>query len=182
MHIINVLMDEHQNILKMIEVIRSAMNTFMATDELNHEDLYDMFDFIKNYADQHHHGKEEIYLFSEMIAHIGPTANKLITHGMLVEHDFGRMYVTHTLNALKDYLDGNKASKIDIISNAIAYGELLKRHIHKEDRVVFTLATRELPKDIMEHMNEQAQQFEIEFSTRPTKYLNTLRKLQEKYI
>lgn len=181
MNIIKTMMDEHQNILKMIDVIRSAMNGFMATDRIDYDDIQKMFSFIKEYADQHHHGKEEAFLFDEMIAAIGETADKLITHGMLVEHDFGRLYVSNTLAAVSAYKAGDHTRKIDIIANAIAYAELLKRHIDKEDRVVFMLAERELPEAILDKMNQQAEAFEQEHGSRASKHLKTLEVLSSKY-
>lgn len=116
-----------------------------------------------------------------MIETIGPVADKLITHGMLVEHDFGRMYVMNTLEALKAYLDGDRDKKIDIISNAMAYCELLKRHIDKEDRVVFTLAKRWLDPDTLHAINDKALAFEAEHENRKNQYLNVLKQLQRKY-
>ena len=181
MDMIQLMMDEHQNILKMLEVVRNAMIKFMDEDQLDQNDVRDMFDFVKHYADGHHHGKEEIFLFDEMIESIGPVADKLITHGMLVEHDFGRMYVMNTLEALKAYLDGNKDKKIDIISNAMAYCELLKRHIDKEDRVVFTLAKRSLDPDTIHAMNQKALAFEAEHQARRDQYIEVLNHLQRKY-
>lgn len=179
---IQLMMDEHQNILKMIKIVRSAMQQFMDHNIIERNDIQDMFDFVKHYADQHHHGKEEIFLFDEMIQEIGPTADKLITHGMLVEHDFGRLYVANTLDALNAYFNGEKEKKIDVISNAIAYGELLQRHIDKEDRVVFTLARRELSEDLIEEMNEKAVVFEEEHQDRKVKYLKVLNRLEIKYL
>lgn len=181
MTLIETMMDEHQNILKMIEVMRSAMKRFMETDHIEKDDIMSMFEFVKEYADQHHHGKEEIILFDEMITHIGPTADKLITHGMLVEHDLGRLYVSNTLTALKDYLNGQSERKIDVISNAISYGELLKRHIDKEDRVVFPLASRELPKHVLDNLNQKSEAFEIEHHKRKEHYLHILENLSSKY-
>lgn len=182
MDMIQLMMDEHQNILKMIQIVRSAMIKFMTEDTLVRDDIENMFDFVKNYADKHHHGKEEIFLFNEMITEIGPTADKLITHGMLVEHDFGRLYVANTLAAVEAYFNGEKEKKIDIISNAIAYGELLQRHIDKEDRVVFTLARRELSENLMEEINEKSIIFEEENEERCKKYLGILADLEIKYL
>jgi hemerythrin-like domain-containing protein len=181
MDMIQLMMDEHQNILKMLQVVRSAMVRFMEEDQVCENDVSDMFDFVKHYADAHHHGKEEIFLFDDMIKEIGPVANKLITHGMLVEHDFGRMYVMNTLEALKAYLVGQKDKKIDIITNAMAYCELLKRHIDKEDRVVFALAKRELNEDVLNTMNEKALVFESEHQERKDKYISILNRLEKKY-
>ena len=92
-----------------------------------------MIDFIRNFADAHHHGKEEKLLFHEMVTHLGPLGNKLITHGMLVEHDSGRLFIKELEEALQRVKSGDEMSKLDVIANAISYTHLLRRHIEKEN-------------------------------------------------
>ena len=50
--------------------------------------------------------------------------------------------------------------KLDIIANAVAYGDLLARHIDKEDRVVYTFAIRELSDDLKKRVDEETRAFE----------------------
>ena len=56
---IELMMDEHKKILRMLEVVRRACNQLMEQDIIDYSDFEKMVDFIKNYADLHHHGKEE---------------------------------------------------------------------------------------------------------------------------
>ncbi|ETI89870.1 MAG: hypothetical protein Q607_CBUC00100G0001, partial [Clostridium butyricum DORA_1] len=86
-------------------------------------------------------------LFNKMVENLGVLGEKLVKHGMLVEHDFGRLYVKNLEEALKKVKAGDEEAKLDLIANAISYCDLLTRHIDKEDRVVYTFAKRELKEE-----------------------------------
>ena len=46
----------------------------MKGEDINYEDFDKMIDFIRNYSDGHHHGKEEKILFSEIVEHLAVLA------------------------------------------------------------------------------------------------------------
>ncbi|NLL62626.1 MAG: hemerythrin domain-containing protein [Ruminococcaceae bacterium] len=117
MNIIELMVAEHSNITRVLNVVRNASYGILKGDAINYQDFDQMIDFIKNYADVHHHGKEEKFLFKETVDNLGNLANKLVTHGMLVEHDFGRLYISELTNALLKVKDGDDMSKIDVIAN-----------------------------------------------------------------
>jgi hemerythrin-like domain-containing protein len=153
-------MEEHQYILRMLTVIRKACYEILQGKDINYDDFEQMIDFIRSYADAHHHGKEEKLLFNEMTEHLGPIGNKLITHGMLVEHDFGRLFIRELKDSLDRVKAGDDESRLDIIANAIGYTQLLHRHIEKEDTVVYTFAKRQLSEDILTKVNQETIEFE----------------------
>ncbi len=157
---IQLMMEEHQYILRMLTVVRKACFRVFQGEAPSYEDFDRMIDFIRNYADAHHHGKEEKLLFNEMVDHLGPLGNKLITHGMLVEHDLGRLYIQELKAALDRVRGGDEESKLDVIANAIGYTHLLKRHIDKEDSVVYSFARRQLSAEIIAQVNEKTESFE----------------------
>lgn len=183
MNSIQLMMDEHQNILRMLAVVRKACLKVLHGEEICYDDFHQMIDFIRNYADKHHHGKEEKILFHEMVQHLGPLGNKLITHGMLVEHDSGRLFISELENALGRVKEGSDESRLDVIANAIGYTDLLKRHIEKEDAVVYTFAARQLSAEVMDKVEIDTIQFETEAVEKgiPSYYLNLLHQLENKY-
>ena len=130
----------------MLKVVRKASFKVMKGEEINYEDFNKMIEFIRQYADAHHHGKEEKFLFKEMQTKLGKLGENLITHGMPVEHDFGRLYMSDLTDALQRVKDGDEESKLDVISNAIGYTNLLKRHISKENDAVYSFGETKLPK------------------------------------
>lgn len=180
---IRLMMDEHQYILRMLKVVRKACYSIMQGEEINYEDFNQMIDFIRNYADAHHHGKEEKLLFNEMVTHLGPLGNKLITHGMLVEHDSGRLFIQELKDALLRVKDGDEMSKLDVIANAISYTHLLKRHIDKEDTVIYTFAERQLSPEILEKVNRETERFEEEADKNGIQqhYKDLVEALEKKY-
>lgn len=181
---IKLMMEEHQYILRMLEVVRKACLSVMKGDEINYGDFEKMIDFIRNYADAHHHGKEEKLLFNEMVEHLGTLGNKLITHGMLVEHDLGRLYIRELISSLDRVKQGDEESRLDVIANAIGYTHHLKRHIDKEDNVIYTFALKQLPKDILNRVNYNTVAFEKEAIEKGIQehYISILQELENKYI
>jgi hemerythrin-like domain-containing protein len=183
MNSINLMMEEHQYILRMLSVVRNACFRILKGEEINYEDFNLMIDFIRNYADAHHHGKEEKLLFQEMVTHLGPLGNKLITNGMLIEHDFGRLYIRELAEALDRVKAGDEMSKLDVIANAVGYTHLLKRHIEKEDSVVYTFAERQLSKEILDKVDTETEEFEKSAKSHGTQkhYQELVSSLEQKY-
>lgn len=184
MNSIKLMVEEHENILRMLKVVRKACYGIFKGDEICYEDFYSMIDFIRNYADAHHHGKEEKFLFKEMQSNLGTVGNNLITHGMLVEHDYGRMYMSNLVEALEHVKIGDEESKLDVIANAISYTHLLSRHIAKENDAVYKFAERSLSKEILDDVNQKTEIFEHDAEDKGTqkKYLDLLQKLENKYL
>lgn len=181
MSAIELMMEEHKNIKEMLKVVRKACFSVLNGEEINYDDFYKMISFIKEYADSHHHKKEEDILFNRMIIEIGGTAEKVIRYGMLVEHDLGRLYIMNLSEALKNLENGNEEAKLDVIANAVSYANLLDRHIHKEDNVVYNFAKRELKDETINTINNECLAFEDNYINEKDENLAILRELKIKY-
>lgn len=179
---IELMVDEHKYIKRMLIVLRQYSYKVVKGEEVDISDFYSMIDFVRNFADKHHHGKEEEILFREMMAHQGPVAEKLIKHGMLVEHDLGRLHMMDLEAALKELENGNDEAKIDIIANAVGYAALLTRHIDKEDNVVYPYAEKGLPEEVLRQIDDECEQFEIKARKEQVhqKYIAILEELEAK--
>ncbi len=118
-----------------------------------------------------------------MVDRLGKMGSNLITHGMLVEHDWGRLFIRELNDALERTKSGEEESKLDVIANAIGYANHLARHIGKEDRVVYTYAEKQLDKEVIESVNEQTRLFEEDATKQgiQVRYLKMLEELEEKY-
>lgn len=181
---VEIMMDEHQNILRMLKVVRKLCLGVMHGDELNYEEFEAAMDFIRNYADAHHHGKEEKFLFKEMQKSLGRIGDNLITHGMLIEHDYGRYYMQELREALARVKAGEEESKLDVIANAISYTHLLERHIKKEDELVYTYGMKNLDQSILAEVDRLSEQFEEDARAAgiQEKYLMILEQMEKKYL
>lgn len=180
---VDVMMEEHKHIKRMLQVVRKISYRVMKGEEINYDDFADAIDFIRNYADAHHHGKEEKFLFKEMITHLGKIGENLITHGMLVEHDFGRLYMQELRAALERVKSGDEESRLDVIANAIGYTQLLNRHIDKEDQLVYNYGMKNLSEDVLSEVDRVSKVFEESAEKIGTqkKYIDMLVRLEEKY-
>lgn len=158
---IDILMNEHDNILVMLDILRSASLKILNGHSVIIDDLRMMIDFIRLYADKTHHGKEEEFLFKDMVAELGPMGDNLIRHGMLVEHDLARLYVYNLENAVNLYEHNpNDNNRLDILVSAGSYIDLLQRHIEKENTVVFPFGKNNLSQCAIKTIDESTIKFE----------------------
>lgn len=180
---IQLMIEEHRVIKRMLKVIRKACLLIFNGNPIDYNDFNQMIDFVRNYADAHHHGKEEKFLFVEMEKNLGEMGKKLIRNGMLVEHDLGRLDISELKAALERVKAGDEESKLDVISYAISYSHLLERHIDKEDNVVYTFARKELASSVLEKIEHLTIAFEKaqEEDGVQKKYLGLLEALEKKY-
>ncbi|MCX7711093.1 MAG: hemerythrin domain-containing protein [Clostridia bacterium] len=160
MNCIDLMVEEHVHIKRMLAVIRKYCYKILKGEKVQYEDFFKIIDFVRNYADKHHHGKEESMLFNRMMEELGPTAEKLVRHGMNVEHDLGRLHMQELEAAVKRVLDGDDEARLDVIANAISYTHLLHRHIAKEDDVVYKYAERSLSKETLDRIDLEGEKFE----------------------
>lgn len=181
---IETLVFEHQHIVRMLKVVRKACYGILEGQEIDYDDFKEFIEFIRGYADSHHHGKEEKILFNRMMDELGGLAEKLVKHGMLVEHDLGRLFVKDLEEALDKARDGDQEAKLDVIANAIGYAHLLQRHIDKEDKVVYPFALRELKAETVKEFDTDSMAFEKQAEEEgvQNRYLEILKRMEEKYL
>lgn len=143
-NITQALVDEHKLILRMIALLERNAPRTAEGDYSNWQFYLDGVDFIRNYADRFHHAKEEDVLFEALVTNGMPRANSPIA-AMLMEHDQGRAYVGAMEAAAREALAGKAGQETVIAENALAYAELLRGHIAKEDEILYPLAERVIP-------------------------------------
>lgn len=182
MNYIELMVDEHRHIKRMLVVIRKYCYKVLKSEPVDYNDFFGLIDFVRNYADQHHHGKEEKLLFNRMVEELGPAAEKLVNHGMLVEHDLGRLHIQQLEAAVHKVMEGDDEARLDVIANAISYVDLLHRHIEKEDNVVYQFAQKNLPKDIQDNLERECALFEQDAEAKEIqkKYLDMVAEFEQK--
>ncbi len=136
-NVTNILSEEHQNILRIINVILKECNDLEQGKNLEKSFFEKAIDFIKNYADTFHHAKEEDILFKVMCESTGRMHCNPIPV-MLHEHETGRQYVKGMEESLKEN------NKQKIIENAQGYAYLLQDHIYKEENILYPMAEQSL--------------------------------------
>jgi hemerythrin-like domain-containing protein len=143
-NITRALANEHKLILRMIALLERNAPRTVRGDYRNWQFYLDGVDFIRNYADRFHHAKEECVLFKALVANGMPRENSPVA-AMLMEHDRGRAYVGAMETAAGQALGGSPGQGAVIAENALAYAELLRGHIAKENDILYPLAERVIP-------------------------------------
>lgn len=155
-HPVQVLFDEHRLIEKMLAEVEARVLT---ASKLPLEFVETALDFFAAFADGSHHYKEERVLFpmleaAGMPVHGGPIAV------MLHEHDIGR----RCLSTVRQNLEGAKAGSAEaagaIRASLAEYVDMLRRHIWKEDNILFEMAKVRISSDA--EMAEMRRLFEEE--------------------
>ena len=182
MKAIEILVEEHESILKMIKVTEIILNTDDAA-KINMAHIESIIDFVKNFADKYHHLKEEDVLFIEMEKHgmstrFGPIAV------MLAEHDEGRNYINQAVDSIDKFKLGDTSAFGKIKGNLLNYCTLLTNHIAKENNILYPMAEQILPANIKLAMSENFKEtnsatIENEYFD---KYLKLVAELSEIYI
>jgi len=137
------LRDEHKLILKVLGVIERVMLKLRdqpgdptASDV---EAVDDCLAFFRLFADACHHKQEEDILFEELVDRGMPRVAGPIAV-MLAEHDQGRALVRAMTVALEVARGGDADGWSVLERSTQDYVALLRRHIMKEDGVLFEMA------------------------------------------
>jgi len=142
-----VMMEEHQLILRMIALVEKNAAGIARGEYRNWRFFLDAVEFIRDYADRFHHAKEEDVLFAALVKNGMPEKQSPI-EAMLMEHDAGRAHVRGMENAARQALAGDESEIPSLLEHARGYAQLLRGHIDKEDTILYPLAERVLPQEV----------------------------------
>ncbi|MCK9445000.1 MAG: hemerythrin domain-containing protein [Tissierellaceae bacterium] len=184
MESIKIMVEEHENIRRMLKVTRKVCYDLMLDPKTDTSDFPKIIDFVRTYADKHHHGKEEDILFTTMNREIEKLAKAGAITGMYIEHDMGRLYMNNLEKALEKFKGGNDEWRLDIIANAISYTDLLERHIEKENTAMYKFAVNMLDPDSKSYVDNKCRDIEkkaVDVGLQD-KYLGLLKELENKYL
>lgn len=144
---------EHDAILYVLQILDQMMqsdsNDFATSLRYYGEVVY----FLKIFADKCHHGKEEKYLFKELVKKGIPTDGGPVGV-MLQEHAQGREYIAQMSRSFDE-------KNIEGFNNAaVLYRDLLRQHIEKENNVIFMMADKVIDDQEQNLLFEQFEQHE----------------------
>ncbi len=177
----DVLKNEHVHIKEMLSILNKILGKIGRGQNVPVEDLLNVLNFIKVFADKCHHGKEENILFPAMEEAGIPRYSGPIGV-MLIEHEEGRRYVKAMSEAVEEYKNGSLNALEKFMENAGNYISLLEQHIWKEDNILFNLADENISDRVKMELIEKFEEFEVkEIGEEHKKQLKILQALKEKY-
>ncbi len=179
---VKILSDE----LRIIEVVLDCLDRLAdaadSTGRIDKQDALDIVDFIRNFADRCHHGKEEDHLFAALTEKGFPSESGPVGV-MLHEHELGRAFVKGMAENIEKAALGEKEAITAFTVGARDYIILLRNHIHKEDNILFPIASRILTPEDKEKILQKFETAEKEHMGEGThgKYLKLAESLARKY-
>ncbi len=144
---------EHDAILYVLQILDKMILSNNRESEILLRYYGELVYFLKIFADKCHHGKEENYLFEELVKKGIPKDNGPVGV-MLNEHAQGREYIAQMSRGFDE-------KDIEIFNNAaVLYRDLLRQHIEKENSVLFVLADNVIDEQSQDLLYEQFEQYE----------------------
>ncbi len=129
---------EHDAILSALVILDRMADTVATGGHAERADLLSFIDFLREFVDQCHHGKEEGLLFPAL-AQAGIPQQGGPLSVLLDEHVQGRQWIRQMQASVEPALD-----PVAFAGAARGYRELLQAHIRKENEVLFPWAERVL--------------------------------------
>ena len=140
-------MKEHRVIEKMIGLIGDELSRIKGTGKADVRFIDTAVDFIRVYADQCHHGKEEDILFRDLEKKDISADHRKIMDELIEEHLYGRKVVGSLVEARRKYEAGDEkelAAIRDLLGKLV---DFYPGHIDKEDHHFF--------KPVMEYFSDK---------------------------
>lgn len=177
-----VLSHEHRVIEIMLDCLDKMTSQALSDGKLDGESAHQAVDFIRNFADRCHHGKEENQLF-ERLGEKGLPRDGGPVGQMMVEHEQGRACVRGMSENINGASEGNRDALSRFADHARDYTQLLRSHILKEDRVLFPMANRFLTETDQAELMSAFEKVESEHMGVGTheRYLTIAQKLADKF-
>jgi hemerythrin-like domain-containing protein len=131
------LMIEHRLIERMISVLRNQLGQIESTGKVDPLFVDGAVDFIRTYADQTHHGKEEDILFRNLSKRALSVEDQGVMKELIEEHLLGRQTTKALVEANTRYRNGDESALADIVRSLHKLVGFYPKHIEKEDKVFF---------------------------------------------
>jgi hemerythrin-like domain-containing protein len=155
------LIQEHQGIMLMLNIMSKVADKIDKTQQLNIGHTEKILEFLKIFADKCHHGKEEDILFPVLESKGIPRESGPIGV-MLYEHKVGRGFIKDMSEAFDKYKTGDKNALPKISNSMRSYINLLTGHIHKENNILFPMGDRVLSDQLQSELLEKFEKLEVE--------------------
>lgn len=177
------LRNEHEGIEIAIQVLDTIAGELEAQHDVSIDDLEQIVDFLKTFADKCHHSKEEDLLFPAL-----EKAGVLVAGGpigvMLDDHTKGRDFIRTMGDSLPKIKQNDIPARNEFAAAAHGYAGLLRDHISNENTILFVIAEQKLTPKEHETLSEGFERIEQERIGPGVheRYHKLLDELNEKYL
>ncbi len=156
---VEMLEDEHRSIQKVVVAMSVLAEALEAGRKIDAELLRDIVAFMRTFADQCHHGKEETHLFAAL-ERKGVPARGCPLAALIQEHQKGTALVSALAEAAAGHREGDESATEALVSALRALTALYPDHIWKEDYLLFPMANKILSPEEQADLRQRFEQVE----------------------
>jgi hemerythrin-like domain-containing protein len=153
-------MIEHRLIERMINVLDDELKKIQEKKKINPVFIDNAVDFIRTYADQTHHGKEEDILFRELKNKEMSEKHRKTMEELIDEHVFARKTTGELVEAKERFTDGDEDAIQTVIEKMQTLVEFYPNHIDKEDNHFFNPVMDYFTKEEQDALLKEGQVFD----------------------
>jgi len=154
------LMKEHRLIERMIALVGRESERIAEEREVDPTFIDTAVDFIRTYADETHHGKEEDILFRELREKDLSGKHQRVMKELVEEHVVARQTTGELVEAKERYLEGDQEALDTILVKLDALADMYPPHIEKEDKHFFLPVMEYFSEDERDAMLEEMWAFD----------------------
>lgn len=151
--------DEHRVIAKVVGAAPVLADRLEAGQVVDAATLQGMVEFMRTFADQCHHAKEEELLFP-LLEKKGVPMQGCPVGALIAEHMRGRALVHELASAVDGYSRGERATQEAVVNSLRGLAKLYPSHIWKEDYLLFPLTNKVLSPAEQQALYQQFEQVE----------------------
>lgn len=139
MYPIEILLEEHKLVERVITLIEKIQSKLKDEKEVPATVFWKLVDFLRSYADVIHHSKEEDVLFVQMQDHEEELTSEVWDRiGVLIEEHIEGLDLANEMHkAIREYQRGKPKARKNILEAITRYIEVMKPHFQAEEEDVF---------------------------------------------
>jgi hemerythrin-like domain-containing protein len=156
-----VLMEEHRVIERVLLALEKAASRLSRGEDVYLRFFNGTSALIYGFADSYHYKKEEKVLFAALSENgfqkeTGPIAV------LIAEHDEARRLGLRLRQVTERFQNGDVKVRDQVVLCALGYVSLVRRHMDKEDKLIFPMVEKVIPIDRQFQIVEAFNRFEAE--------------------
>jgi hemerythrin-like domain-containing protein len=170
---------DHDNILVIMNVLEKICLSIKSTRKTDFNDLQQIIDLVRVFADKLHHAKEES-IFYPALVEAGLKKEDIIFTAIMLEHEIGRELVRE----MQKSVSCNFIAMQKFLTSSRSFIDLQRQHIEKENTLLFPLADSLIPDEKQQQLIISFRNFEenIFGKVRYEEIYSMLRYFAKKYI
>ena len=166
---------EHRTMLRIVDVLESMSKKAADESEFNTQDVTAMFQLLVAFGDELHQAKEEGALFPIFTSLCDAPEYAAVRH-MLFEHEQDRSL----MSGVSEAISTSNAPQFAEYGTRLA--NILRNHIFKEENILFETISEHLSPEDDKRILAEFASFDQDFQVRHGNLVDTLRKLEWKYL